>query len=337
MGAVKRNQPQRAGSSESMYAVMEFLAEFPDDAACLDYLWRTLYSEDGLHYDCPTCKVERTFHRVASRPLYSCAKCGKAIHPTAGTIFEKSSTSLHLWFYGIYLMSSTRCGVSAKQLERELGVTYKTAWRMFNRIRSVLGQDDDPMLEGTVEMDETYIGGKAKWRSQARSRAKGIRPGRPTPEQMTPVLGMVQRGDGDSKGKIIAKVVPNTGRALSAEARARVLPGSTVYTDEWRAYQPLQGDGYHHSRVSHSQKVYVDGDVHTNTVEGFWSLLKRGIGGVYHSVSTEHLQSYLDEYTFRYNNRDAQGRGMFTAFLNRVELDARTRRVASEQPSEAQS
>src|SRR5687768_11196760 len=110
MPPVDRNKPRRAGSSESRFTVMEFMNQFPDDAACLDYLWRTLYSEDGKHYTCPKCDVVRTFHRVASRPLYSCAKCGYGIHPTAGTIFEKSSTSLHLWFYGIYLMSSTRCG-----------------------------------------------------------------------------------------------------------------------------------------------------------------------------------------------------------------------------------
>ncbi|MBA3290295.1 MAG: IS1595 family transposase, partial [Actinobacteria bacterium] len=126
MPPVNRNQPKRADSSESTYSLMEFMRDFPDDATCLDWLWRTRYSEDGVHADCDKCATVRTFHRVQSRPLYSCAKCGKAIHPTAGTVYHKSSTSLHLWFYAMYLITSTRCGISAKQLERELGVTYKT-------------------------------------------------------------------------------------------------------------------------------------------------------------------------------------------------------------------
>lgn len=338
MPPVDRNNPRRAGSSESKFALMEFLREYPNDAACLDYLWRTLYSEDGVHYTCPVCKVERTFHRVQSRPLYSCAKCGKGIHPTAGTIFEKSSTSLHLWFYGIYLMSSTRCGISAKQLERELGVTYKTAWRMFNKIRSLLDQDtDDEQFSGTVEMDESYMGGKAKWRSVSRSRKIGVHENAFAGK--VPMLGIVQRGQDGQSGKIRVKVIDTLmadDERMEAVA-TKVLPGSIVYTDETPHYQDLEKTGYPHRRVNHSQKVYVQGDVHTNTIEGFWALMKRGIGGVYHCVSTQHLQSYLDEYTFRYNNRDREGRGMFTAFLDRVIQDAERRLSASETPSEALS
>ena len=339
MPPVKRNNPKRARSLESRYAVMEFLAEYPDDASCLDYLWRTLYSPDGVHYECPACDELRTFHRVASRPLYSCAKCGKGIHPTKGTIFEKSSTSLHLWFYAIYLMSSTRCGVSAKQLERELGVTYKTAWRMFNKIRSLLGQEDDEMFDGTVEMDEAYIGGQAQWRSPARSKALGIKG--PGTSKKVPVMGMAQRGTDGKSGKVHATVSKSrrmTWGEIAERVEVKVLPGSTVYTDESPLYAEVHRDGgYHHRRVNHNAKVYVSGDVHTNTIEGFWALLKGGIGGVYHSVSAKHLQSYLDEYVFRYNNRDVEGRGMFTAFLNRVFSDAEARLAPSETPSEAPS
>src|SRR5207245_11600643 len=129
--------------------------EYPDDATCLDWLWRQNHSPDGEHAECPKCGQERKFHRVASRPSYSCDTCGHHIHPTAGTIFHKSSTSLHLWFHAVFLMAQTRCGISAKQLERDLGVTYKTAWRMFRQIRSMLTQADE-QLSGKVEMDETY-------------------------------------------------------------------------------------------------------------------------------------------------------------------------------------
>jgi transposase len=205
-------------------------------------------------------------------------------------------------------MAQTRCGISAKQLERELGVTYKTAWRMFKQIRSMLDQGDDPM-GGTVEADETYVGGK-------RRNATG-RPGGHDSKK-TPVFGIAQRGSTNRPGKVVAKVVPDaSGPSLMPHLRKRVLPASTVYTDEWKPYLALGREGYSHSRINHTQGVYVDGDVHTNTIEGFWALLKGGLRGVYHGVSAKHLQSYLDEYVYRYNHRDAPG-GMFRAMLARV-------------------
>src|SRR5439155_25146663 len=125
-----RNRPRRGSASESQYSLFEFMREFGDDAACLDFLWRSRFSADGEHAMCPRCEVERRFkryHTAQQRQSWTCTVCGHHVHPTAGTIFEGSSVSLHLWFYGVYLMTSTRCGISAKQLERELGVTYKTA------------------------------------------------------------------------------------------------------------------------------------------------------------------------------------------------------------------
>jgi len=230
-----------------------------------------------------------------------------------GTIFENSATSLRLWFYAIYLMSSTRCGISAKQLERELGVTYKTAWRMFHKIRSLLDQDGDGFLGGTVEMDEAYIGGKAKWRKGHTGR---------TADNKTPVFGMAQRKEAGKPGKIAVKMVPDASMmSLYEHVQRKVLPQSVVYTDEWNAYDILSVMGYAHDRVPHGQQVYVSGDVHTNTLEGFWSHLKRGISGVYRGVSTKHLQSYLDEYVFRYNNRGDE-RSIFMAFLDRIEKDS---------------
>jgi transposase-like protein len=318
MSKSNRNDPRRASYSESTYSIFEFDQEFPDDATCLEYLVGKLYPE-GIH--CPKCERVTKHHRDKKRPSYSCQFCGHHEHPLKGTIFENSATSLKLWFYAIYLMASTRCGISAKQLERELGVTYKTAWRMFNKIRTLLYQDEE-LLFGAVEMDEAYIGGQAKWRSAARSKARGTKTGRPQKGDKTPVLGMAQRGQNGSKGKVVAKVVDDVTEAgMMPYAQKKILPGSMIYTDQWGAYRNLEKMGYGHARVRHDQGVYVDGDAHTNTVEGFWSHLKGGVSGVYHGVSTKHLQSYLDEYCFRYNNRDAGGRGLFTAMVDRIEKD----------------
>ena len=169
MAPGNRNQPKRAASSESRYSLMEFQRDFPDDAKCLAWLWRTRFSEDGTYAECPKCEHVRAFKRydtTQQRQSWTCTGCGYHVHPTAGTIFHKSSTALHLWFYAMYLMTSTRCGISAKQLERELGVTYKTAWRMFHLIRNELMTLDDDALTGDVEVDESFFGGKPRLADQ---------------------------------------------------------------------------------------------------------------------------------------------------------------------------
>ena len=203
----------------------------------------------------------------------------------------------------MYLMGSTRCGVSAKQIQRETGVTYKTAWRMFKQIRTLMSEKIS--LEGSsVEMDETYMGGKRKGRSG--------RPGADSTKAC--VVGAVER-----KGKVVAIVANDaTGKTLKGIAKEYVLPESTIYTDEYVAYKGLDKiSGYQHRRIRHKLGVYVLGDKHTNTIEGFWSLVKRGIGGVYHSVSKKYLQAYLDEYSFRYNRRNEE-RPMFISLLEQV-------------------
>jgi transposase-like protein len=154
MSKAYRNSPERCGSSDSAYSLMEFEREYPDDAACLESLMKRLYP-NGIY--CPTCKAITKHHREAKRPSFACQNCGHHEHPMQGTIFQDSATSLKLWFYAIYLMSSTRCGISAKQLGREVGVTYKTAWRMFHLIRKMLNDDDSP-LSGKVEIDEGISG-----------------------------------------------------------------------------------------------------------------------------------------------------------------------------------
>ncbi len=290
------------------YTIQKFHSTFPDDDACLEQIKEQRFP--GGVTVCYKCEKPRKHYRVKGRTAYACETCGNHIFPLAGTIFEKTSTSLRLWFYAMYLMGSTRCGISAKQIQRETGVTYKTAWRMFHQIRKLMSEDLRLGGAGTpgVEMDEMYHGGRRKGESGRMLR--GDRGNK------TMVTGIVER-----KGRIVARVSPEvTMSATNALVKEYVLPDSTIFTDEASAYNALprlSGMGYQHQRINHSAKVYVAGEVHTNTIEGFWSLVKRGIGGVYHSVSAKYLQSYLDEYSFRYNRRDS-GNLIFAAMLERA-------------------
>jgi len=279
------------------YTINDFNEQFPDDHACLEWLKNYLYP-NGIF--CKPCGKVTSHSRLPKLPVYSCNRCGSHTHPMVGTIFERSRTPLKHWFYAMFLMSATRCGISAKQVQRETGVTYKTAWRMFRQIRSLLQESPKPM-SGEVEIDETYIGGRSHGK-----RGRGA-------EGKTPVFGIAQR-----KGKVSATATNNLKTAtVYPIIKERVVPESMVYTDEFLIYNGLKKQGYAHKRVHHASKVWVVGDAHTNTIEGFWSLLKRGINGVYHAVSEKYLQSYVDEYSFRYNHRKDE-KPMFLTILEKV-------------------
>ena len=279
------------------YTIRDFQRDFPNDAACVEWLKEYRWP-DGIH--CETCNKVTKHHLMSSRRSFSCQHCGHHVHPTSGTIFHKSATRLTLWFYAIYLMAQTRGGISAKQIERETGVTYKTAWRMCKLVRERLDEGSDP-LSGKVEVDESYFGGK---RPGKRGRGAAGK---------TPVVGLVQR-----KGRIRAVAVTDTkAKTLIPIIQESVEAGTIVYTDENWAYSRWNNLGFNHSSITHSAKVYVSGDVHTNTIEGFWGLIKRGISGVYHHVSPKYLQCYVNEYVFRYNHRD-DDQPMFISFLHRV-------------------
>jgi transposase len=307
MAARKRDSVARSASSESQMTYTQFLQRFPDSDACLEYL-KCKFFADGS--DCPDCGRPSKYFRIKSRAAYSCMYCRHQVYPTAGTIFHKSTVSLQLWFFAIYLMSSTRCGISAKQLEREIGVTYKTAHRMFKQIRTLLSDESEGLLAGDVEIDETWSGGRIRHSDSVR----GLQYVRAKMSHRPTVLGMVERG-----GRVRARIISDRGtRAIHGAVKRHVLPSSMLFTDEWDAYKTVAPNYRGHRRVKHLAHVYVDGEAHTQTVEGFFGLFKSGVRGVYHAISTAYLQDYLNEYTFRYNRRNAR-QPMFWAMLDRVE------------------
>jgi transposase len=316
--AKDRNNPFRQESSESSFSMMEFMRAYPDDAACLDRLWRARYAPDGHHAHCRKCERERKFHRTTTRAAYTCDTCGLHIHPMKGTIFEKSTTSLHLWFYAMYLMTSTRCGISAKQLERELGVTYKTAHRMLKQIRNVAMADDSGPLRGDVEVDEASVDGKPR-KPQGQHRYLATTPTRRSEaaklreRSRATVFAAVERG-----GRIKATVLPSRrGPQLKKQVIEWVEPESIIITDEWSSYNGLDRHFIDHSRINHSAGWYVIGDTHTNTIEGFFGHLKPSIRGTYRKVSHKWLQGYLNEFVWRRNAR-LEPESMFEQLLQRV-------------------
>jgi transposase-like protein len=279
------------------YTTQDFEKEFPTDDSCLEWIKNYLWP-DGIF--CPECEEVTKHHKVTGRQCYACDYCGHQVHPLANTIFRKSATPLRIWFQVIYRMASTRCGISAKQIQRETGVTYKTAWRMFKQIRTLFGENFQH-LTGEVEVDETYMGGMRKGK-----RGRGA-------EGKTKVIGAAQRN-----GKVVAKVVPDVRRHTIVPFTVQNVDRNAVlFTDEFPSYDTMARVGYNHLRISHHDKEYVRGKIHTNSIEGFWSLVKRGISGVYHSVSPQYLQSYINEYAFRYNHRKDKV-PMFKLVLGRI-------------------
>lgn len=264
-----------------------FEAEYPNDDVCLDAIFQNRFGD--LKY-CPKCGAETKFYRVKKRQCYACMHCGYQLHPLAGTIFRKTTTPLKDWFYAIYLFSVSKNGVSAKELERHLGVTYKTAWRMAKQIRKLMS-DELGSLSGEVEVDETYIGGKGMNRA---------RETRSTYSNKEVVMGMVERN-----GTAKAKHVPSSGaRALLPEIQKHVEPNTQIYSDEYGSYKTLVRLGYKHAVVRHREAQYRKGKAHTQNIENIWSQMKRSISGTYHSVSPKYLQSYVDEFVWRYNYRE---------------------------------
>jgi transposase len=273
------------------YTRKQFDAEFPNDEACLARLMEVQYG--GTEITCPACGVEKAqFHAMNTRKAYACQECGHHIYPCAGTIFHKSRTPLTLWFFAMYLMTSTRSGVAAKELERALGVTYKTAWRMAHQLRKLMASADHAGPLGGdgkhVEIDEAYFGGKQSHKDRAR---KGT--------NKTVILGIAQR-DGMLRAGPVRNNWLNT---IEPIVRENVLKGTTVSTDEHGGYNDLHLLGMNHGTVAHSKHEYVRGIHHTNTIESHWGHFKRSVAGTHVTVSQKHLWKYIAEFTYRRNYR----------------------------------
>ena len=271
----------------------QFYQMFPTDDACLEHLFKQRFGE--VHV-CPKCNSPTKFHRLSAEKAFSCQVCAHHIHPMVGTPFEQTHMPLQNWFYAMYLFTATRHGVSAKELQRQFGCSYKSAWRMGHEIRKYLADvDGQTPLDGDVEADETYVGGKRK----------GGKRGRGAPGK-TVVFAMQDR-DGD----LIAKVVPDVKKVtLTAEIEAHVVKGSTVHTDELASYNDVASKGYVHKTVHHGSGEYVRDGSHVNSVEGFFSIIKRSIRSTHIHVSRKYLPNYLAEFEFRHNRRAAP-RSMF--------------------------
>ncbi|MBQ4122119.1 IS1595 family transposase [bacterium] len=288
-------------------SLIELVQTFKDEQTCLEYLeelrWGgyvvSPFDESSVVYKCKGNK-------------YKCKNTGKYFNVKTNTLFDSTKIELQKWFMAIWLVTSHKKGISSVQLAKDIDVTQKTAWFMLQRIRKCFGIENDNDLDNNVEVDETYVGGKNKNR-HANKKVENSQ-GRSTKDKI-PVVGMVER-----QGKLNARTVENVQEeTLTAEIIKNVKETANLYTDEWLGYRNISKI-YKHSIVNHNAREYVNGEAYTNTIEGFWSLLKRGIYGIYHFTTKKHLQKYIDEFVFRYNTRKHSETERFDLLLLNMEV-----------------
>lgn len=274
------------------YTVKDLRVDFPDEEACLEWVINWRYP-DGV--TCKKCEKITKHYKDNGRRSYSCAECGNHLHPTAGTIFHNSHIPLTDWFYAIYLMSTNKAGTTAMQIQREIGCTYKTAWRMMHQIRKMMNNPQG-LLTGEIEVDESYYHPNVFKRSSARRKF-----GNTGSRRGEVIFGMVQR-DGAAK----AWHVPTNGaRVLKPLIQSNVKHGSLVHTDGYTLYNSLPKMGYEHRSTDHGTFEFYREDSSTQKVENLWSTMKPRWKGTFKHISPKYLQSYVDEYIWRYNHRNA--------------------------------
>ncbi|MBX9733349.1 MAG: IS1595 family transposase, partial [Chitinophagaceae bacterium] len=269
--------------------INDFLSRYPNDDICLQEIFNARYSQLKT---CPSCNREfPKFYRVKKRKCYECSKCGHQIYPLAGTVIEGTGTPLMKWFYAMYLFSVSKNGVSAKELQRHLGITYKCAWRIGHKIRELMRSKPRERLSGTVEIDESLFGGKAK-RGSKRGWGAGNK---------ICLLGMIERG-----GNVRITPIPNREKVTILPLIVEnVQPGTIINTDEFHVYRSLTAHGFKHEKVNHSKYQWANMKAYTNSMEGYWSNLQKSIFGTHTYVSAKYLNNYLGEFEFRHNNRKA--------------------------------
>lgn len=284
-------------------SILDLLKAFPTEQDCIDYLKEMRWNGNIISPFDPKSKVYK-----CKGNRYYCKNTNKYFNVRTGTLFENSKISLQKWFMAIWLITSHKKGISSIQLGKDIGVTQKTAWIMLNKIRGIFSDNvDNVELNGEVEIDETFVGGKNK--NRHKDKKVGKCQGRSFKDK-TPVFGMLQR-----KGNVRTLVVTDTkASTLNPIIHGNIKKGSTIYTDEWN-YGDIDKD-YKHLNVNHSAHFYGNGDLYTNTIEGFWSIAKRSIIGIYHYTSKKHLQGYFDEFSFRYNTRNFSSCERFNVFLS---------------------
>jgi transposase-like protein len=289
-------------------SLTQLLKHYSDETVCRAYLVKQRW-EDGKP-KCPYCGWDKVYN-IEGGKRYKCANntCYKKFSVTVGTIFESSNIPLNLWFAAVYLSSAHKKGISSLQLGRDIGVSQKTAWFMLHRIRKAFSTHAPNMLHDIVQVDETYVGGKNKNRHSDKKKDGGQ-----GGSGKTIVMGLMQK-----HGKVMNFIIPDIHSAtLLPIIKDNVSKGAIVVTDELRGYAPMSSD-YKHVSVNHGGNEYVRGAFDTNSMEGYWSLLKRGLLGIYHSVSPKHLHRYCDEFSYRFNSRGMMDNERFILTLQKVE------------------
>lgn len=287
---------------------MELMKKFPTEKSVVEH-YLTIRYPNGVA--CNHCGSVKIYQRKDNTKVFDCNDCHNTFSPFKNTIFEKSSTDLRKWMYAIHLFLNGKKGISGLQLQREIGVTYKTAWRMLQQIRLAMGNaESKEFFDTIVEIDETYVGGKPRKSNHKDDDDNNNTPSAPKRGRgtnKTPVVGVIDRNNKQVYAKI---ALPNDkGQKLTAKQLIDILKtvskqenNNTIMTDEFMGYNPLSKNDFVHLRIDH-QKAFADGDVHTNNIESFWAILKRAVYGIYHHISVDYMQRYVDEFCFRYNNR----------------------------------